>query len=200
MHYFLQVQHQLFVMQWDASDLAVLIGHDEFRSFHVPADAIVIERLVAAEVELWEFAQRGEPPPKGDAAARRAYLNARFPSASKPLRPATPEEELLVTEWRRAKSITTAAELEEQSAAFRVQSVIGDSAGLAGLVTWKPQTRTTLDEQLLVAELARTKRGQRCLQKASRSKTFRVLRAIDRKEDALGSTRVAALASGSDTD
>lgn len=142
LHYFIQVQHIMRVMAWGVMDVAVLIGHDDFKTYTVPHDQMVVDSLVQAEVELWESVQRGEPPARSDKTARAAYLKAKFPDAELPERPATPEELLAVMEWKRAKANLADAKAIEDAAAFRVKSAIGPHAGFSGLVTYKTQHRS----------------------------------------------------------
>lgn len=181
LHYFLQVQHQMYVMGWDVIDVAVLIGHDQFRQFTVPADQQVIGRLVEAEVELWGYKERGEPPPQDDHDSRRAYLRAKFPVDELPMRLATPEDEILVSRWRAAKAAFKAAKADEELAADRLERAIGKASGLSGWVSWKAQTRRDIDRGVLQDQLRSIDRLD-ILATATRSTTFRVLRSM-RKED-----------------
>jgi predicted phage-related endonuclease len=157
LHYFLQVQHQMMVMGWDVIDVAVLLGHDSFRSYTVPADPAWRTLILDAEVELWEQAQRGEMPAKSDPEARRAFLRAMYPKETEPSRPATPEEMVVVRTWREIKRQAAEWEAAEKEAGDAVRLLIGNAAGLDGLVSLKWQTR------------------KETIQRAS---TFRVLRAI----------------------
>jgi predicted phage-related endonuclease len=141
LHYFLQVQHQIAVMGWDHEDVAVLIGHDDFRVYTVPADPEVIANLEAAEAEFRTYLVSGVPPPEGDAAARREYLRARWPSEAAGMRPATPEEVLLVEQWRQAKALAEGLKVTSERLQLELATVIGDASGLAGLVTYRAQTR-----------------------------------------------------------
>lgn len=181
LHYYLQVQHQMAVMGWASIDVAVLIAHDDFKRYIVPADKNVIERLIAAELELWDFAQRGVPPPLDDAASRKAYLRARFPKDVEPMRPATEQEQLQVMRWRKAVDTLKEAELHEALEADRVKAMIGHSSGLSGLASYKLQTRTTIDTDRLRERLREIERLD-ILRDVTRSSEFRVLRSIGRKE------------------
>lgn len=175
MYYYVQVQHQLYVTGWEWSDLVVLIGHDEVRHYTIPADPTVIDALVQAEVELWEFVKSGTPPPDEDVRSRRAYLRARFPDASEPERPPTPEEMALVARWREAKEAEAAAEFEKDRLAADIIEAIADASGLSGQVSYKGATRTTIDPVKVRYELR--KRGLDDLVEAvSKKTTTRALR------------------------
>jgi predicted phage-related endonuclease len=157
LHYFIQVQHQMMVLGWEVIDVAVLLGHDAFRTYTVPADPAWRALILDAEVELWEQAQRGEMPAKSDPGARKAFLQARYPRETEPSRPATPEEVEVVKTWREIKRQASAWEAAEKEAGDAVRLIVGPAAGLDGLVSLRWQSR------------------KETVQRAS---TFRVLRAI----------------------
>lgn len=131
--YLLQVQHYLYVTGWPRITVAVLIGHDDFRTYDVPPIPALIEPMVAEEVRFWmEHVVTGDPPPVDGSDGAKAYLRARFPRATGVLRAATPEESLLVEEVRIARQATKDAETAEETAKARLRAAIGSDIGLAG--------------------------------------------------------------------
>lgn len=175
LHYFIQVQHNLHVTGWDSQDVAVLVKHDDFLVYTVPRDDQVIGRLVEAEVELWDQAQKGIVPAKSDPESRKAYLRAKFPRETRMERSATPEEQEAVEAWREAKREAAAAEKEADRLADIVKGLIGDNAGFTGLATWKAQTRQSLDSEVIRREL-RALGLHDVLEQATKVSEFRVLR------------------------
>lgn len=182
LHYFLQVQHQLMVTGWKVMDVAVLIGHDEFRRYSVPRDKTIITGLLATELELLDYVDRGEPPPKSDAAARKAYLRAKFPTVEGPMRPATPEEERIVRDWRDAHFALGDAKIKDEMTADRVRRLIGPAEGLIGLVTWKTQVHHSIDTEALRRELKAIDRLD-ILASVTRATPTRVLRKIGGEDE-----------------
>ena len=145
--YFAQVQHQLAVTGWDWSDLAVLIGHDDIRRYTVPADADFIGRLIVAEIEFWGYVERREAPPDDDPEAREALLRALYPTDSEPARPPTPEELVVLAEWREARRALRAAEVADKMATVAVRELVGPAAGLIGEVSYRASTTKRIDPE-----------------------------------------------------
>lgn len=129
--YFLQVQHQLFCTGWDHSWVAVLIGHDTFRTYDVQRAPTIIEGLVAAEVELWEQnVLTGVPPAMDDSDAARDWLRSRFPRDTEPLRVATPEEAMLIDEAYAANALAAEADKRAKALKHQLELAIGNARGL----------------------------------------------------------------------
>jgi putative phage-type endonuclease len=131
LHYFLQVQQQMYVTGWEQSDLAVLIGHDAFRVYDVPRDQPTIDGLVAAEVEFWEdFVLPRIPPPMDGSDAAAQYLRSRFPRDVEPLRIATPEEAVLMEQYDIARGLAKAAQAVVDGYGNELRGRIGDAKGV----------------------------------------------------------------------
>lgn len=180
--YFAQVQHQNAVMGWDWSDVAVLIGHDDIRTYRVPADADFIGRLILAEVEFWGYVERNEPPPDDDPEGRAALLKALYPEDTEPPRPATPEELMTLAEWRQSKTAEKQAKAAAEMAALAVREMVGAASGLIGEVTYKAQRSRRIDPTAVrneVYALALTVPGfdpEDFLARVTKTTTSRVLR------------------------
>ena len=63
--YMVQVQHQIAVYgKSDYADLAVLIGGNDFRIYHVERDDKFIDHMIDIEADFWgRYVERREPPP-----------------------------------------------------------------------------------------------------------------------------------------
>ena len=53
-HYLLQCQHYMAVGGYDSFDLAVLIGGNDHRIYHIPRDEKLIANLITIEGDFWE--------------------------------------------------------------------------------------------------------------------------------------------------
>ena len=75
--YLLQCAHYLGVTGWDVWDLAVLIGGNTFRTYHIPRDEDLIHDLFVLEDDFWQnnVVPRIPPPIDGSEASRR-FLEA----------------------------------------------------------------------------------------------------------------------------
>lgn len=62
LNYLLQVQHYMVVANAKVSDVAVLIGGQDFRIYEVPADIELQIMIAEAEEDFWNRVQAGEQP------------------------------------------------------------------------------------------------------------------------------------------
>jgi len=146
LHYFIQTQHIMACMEWPTIDVAVLIGHKDFRRYEVPANPTVIDQLIRTEVAFWtDHVETGVAPEQDDIESRKAYLRKRFPAPIADMRAATPEDLQALEEWRLAKAELKSAEQRAEQAANRIKSRIGDNAGIIGEATWTTTRRKGLD-------------------------------------------------------
>ena len=60
--YLLQVQHYLSVTGYEGADIAVLIGGQELRIYHIERDDELIAMIDAAVVEFWEYVKTDTQP------------------------------------------------------------------------------------------------------------------------------------------
>lgn len=60
--YFIQVQHYLMFPNWDAADLAALIGGNDFRIFPIAPDDELQDMILDAEIKFWNTISRGDLP------------------------------------------------------------------------------------------------------------------------------------------
>lgn len=138
--YLLQVQHYLYVTGWPVITLAVLIGHDDFRTYDVRPIPALVEPAEAEARRFWqENVVDGAVPDLDHSEGTKAYLRAKFPRSSGILRAATPEDTLVIEQYRQAGKDAKAAEQEQERLKSVLKAIIGDDLGLAGpgvTVTW----------------------------------------------------------------
>ncbi|BAO89056.1 YqaJ viral recombinase family protein [Caballeronia cordobensis] len=61
--HYLQCQHYMEVLAFDAWDLIACIGGNELRRYHIERDEELIEQIVEREQSFWACVVREEPPP-----------------------------------------------------------------------------------------------------------------------------------------
>lgn len=78
-----QIQHYLTVTEYDAWDLAVLIGNRDYRQYRVEPISEIIDQLVDAEQEFWDRVEAGVPPePEWQSAATTRLIKALYPGTN----------------------------------------------------------------------------------------------------------------------
>jgi putative phage-type endonuclease len=97
--YYVQKQHEMIVMSavtgqpWVVADLAVLIGGNRWRLYHIPADAEVQELIVAGETEFMKLVTaKTAPAPDFNARSTRALIQKLFPGTDGTALEATPSQ------------------------------------------------------------------------------------------------------------
>lgn len=148
-----QVQHNIGATGKRRALVLVLIGLHEERLYEIPRDDDYIADLAEVQGEAWRtvVACRERlaadpdaslddllPPPEGPGAS--AYLRSRYPASTDVVRSATAEDELLVAALADARRARIAAEKAEAALEVKVQTIIGEAAGLStrlGTITWK---------------------------------------------------------------
>lgn len=136
--YFVQLQHEMFICRslglclTDYGHLAApLNGNLEIIT--VAGDERVQERL-AEEVEAWwvRHIERREPPPLDGSESAKQWLRRRFPKSDKPVRVATPAEDILALTLQAAEVEWEAADKAYEKARQPVEEAIGDCEGIEG--------------------------------------------------------------------
>lgn len=80
-HYFMQATQYLGVTGADVCDLAVLVGGNEFRLYHIERDDKLINMLFDAEDGFWKCVQEGIPPHVDGSASTGDALKRMYPFA-----------------------------------------------------------------------------------------------------------------------
>lgn len=80
--YYLQVQHNIKVMEAEFAYLVVLIGGNKYKHYFIPRDEETINSLVALEHDFWHnYVCTGIPPEMSGAAAEKEMLNGQYPQS-----------------------------------------------------------------------------------------------------------------------
>jgi putative phage-type endonuclease len=132
-----QVQHQLWVAEYDVADVAVLTGGSEPRIYTIERDDSFIDDLVYLEREFWGWVQTQTRPPVDGSENARRVLSKLHPRNDGTLVPLTPDLDSLTRQWLAAKEAVREAEGNEASLANTLRALIGDADGIEGRVTWK---------------------------------------------------------------
>jgi putative phage-type endonuclease len=157
--YYLQVQHQLFVLDAPAADLAVLLPGDdpflpELRVYRIERDLEVEAALVERLRGWWQQHIVGkEPPPFDGSFAATRYLTRRQRMGS---RRAVAAEAQLAAEYEAARRMEDDWSRRRKQLSQQIVAAAGDVAQLdlpVGRITIvRNEGRSTLDERALLAD------------------------------------------------
>lgn len=153
LHYLVQVVHQLAVTGFAWADVAVLIGGQDFRIYHVDRDEDLIAKVVERERAFWRCVETRSPPPPVTAEDVALMYPQDDGEAMKA------DEHLLdvVEQLRLAKETISSAEAEKDRLERELKIWLGKHSMLVGqdgkeLLTWKTQTSRRLDQKRLMDE------------------------------------------------
>jgi putative phage-type endonuclease len=138
--YRLQVAHYMAVFGFDAWDLAVLIGGQDFRIYRITRDRELESMLIEAEREFWERHVVTGVQPAADASPNaEAWVSRLYPRNTLPPVEATDERVRAATEYDRARAEADAADERKTAASARLRSLIGESEGFR----WGAKSKAT---------------------------------------------------------
>jgi putative phage-type endonuclease len=137
-----QAQWQMFVLGWDVVDVVAMTGGVP-RIEEVGRDEAMIDNLLYFAREFYGYLERGELPPVDGSDSTRQTLRARFPRDDGPILPATAELAEMVTGLAEARAQKKAAENAEGTYANALLAVLGEAAGIEGLVAFKKNRDST---------------------------------------------------------
>jgi len=173
-HYMTQVQHQLMVTGEAFAFIAVLFGGNSFHYFKIDRDEELIESLKIVLADFWHKVQTLTPPePSSTEEARQMWR--------KPLGEVViggeEEKEIIKSLLSVKENIESLKERQDELelALQKKLENLGDTLTVGGIpvVSWKMQSRTTLDTKALEASYPDIA-GQ--FKRTSESRTFRVLK------------------------
>lgn len=159
-NYFWQCQHYMAVTGAKEWYLAVMVFSTAFHIFRIARDENAIAQLVEAEREFWhEHVLTGVPPyPIGsdadDLAIDEMYSTARYDGAAN-IDDMRQQLDLLALYEKEAKTTKEKIEAIKQQLKMRMGICTNATCGKWS-VTWKDQTKTTIDSKRLRAELPET--------------------------------------------
>jgi predicted phage-related endonuclease len=129
-----QVQWAMYVTEAEVTDVAALVGR-EFRVIEIGRDDRYIEDLLYLARWFWSFVESGEPPPVDGDAATTATLRRLHPRDDGVWLPPTPDLVALVEQLRDAKATARDAKNHEDTIANALRAILGERAGIEGLVS-----------------------------------------------------------------
>lgn len=159
-NYYWQCQHYMAVTGAEEWYLAVMVFSTAFHVFKIPRDEKAIEQLIEAERSFWlENVQAGVAPyPSGidaeDQVIDSIYSTARYDSAAN-IDGMRSQLDLLALYEKDAESLTEKIKAIKQQLKLRMGACTKASCG-RWAITWKDETRTTIDSKRLRAELPET--------------------------------------------
>ncbi len=173
--YQVQCLHYMLVTGAERCYIAVLIGNERFTWYVIERDEEAIAALLEAEVDFWRnYVEAGICPPPDGSNAYDDYLKKRYPHDDgghvNLYEYEVKDLEFLEVLKESKKEIDNNIRRIEQN----IKAAMGDASTAFGgsfKVTWKTQTRTTLDSKRLKKELPGV---YDTFAKTSESRVFRV--------------------------
>lgn len=174
--YQVQCLHYMLVTGAERCYIAVLIGNERFAWYTIERDEEAIAALLEAEVDFWRnYVEAGICPPPDGSNAYDDYLKKRYPHDDGEEMQLMNEGESALSDYLRLQDM--AKDIEEQMRLYRqiIENEMGETQVATSRqghkVTWKTQTRTTLDSKRLKKELPGV---YDTFAKTSESRVFRV--------------------------
>jgi len=155
-HYLLQVQWYLTLTKRQAADIAVLLGGQEFRLYHLAHNQALEDRLLEIGEKFWkENVLAGNPPEIGGGESAKRWLQQTFPKDTRPellTAPPVLDEVASLLDHE----ISEIDRLEAQAEVHRniIKQHIADAAGVEGFkwrATWKASKDTAVTDWAKVA-------------------------------------------------
>lgn len=173
-YYESQIQHYMAVTGMQHAYCAALFHGDQYQMFEVPRDDVYINRLIEAEAEFWSSVrEHRQPEIDGSQSTYDHIRKAHEVEQGKSVELGADIAEMLT--WRAsAKEMVSQYEAEVREAEARIMDALqGAEVGLIDgkpAVTWKAQTRSSLDGKAL------KEAHPDLTEQFSKTNTFRVLR------------------------
>ena len=155
-HYWLQVQHYLACCGLDFAYLTVLIGGQEQRDYRIERDELAIADLIAKEGDMWAHVEAKIAPDVDGSESTKDTLGEMWIPEEGSVTD-LPDEAIdlivgLAALAEKRKEIEAEETLgQNELKALLAEHEIGRVNGEV-VVTWKPQTRKTIDSKRLKAE------------------------------------------------
>lgn len=152
--YYLQIQHYITVMGWEACWIAVLIGGQRFVFKKVERNGALMSQIVEKEREFWEEHILKDIPPAIGMADNAAEIWPEDTDAE--MVPADEIAEQLAIELEVARQEKSEAESRENALILKLQEIIGDRQGIEGIATWKKSKDSVkVDLERVMSDMAR---------------------------------------------
>jgi len=151
--YEIQVQHYLAVTGLKFAYVAVLIGGNTFKHYHIPRNNRVIDLLIQLETRFWELVQTNTRPAIDGSKASGELLKRLYPEGRPHTYLELPPEALdLIEEFELAKADEAEAIERKEGAANKIKELMGEheNAAVGGrMVQWKTVESERLDTKKL---------------------------------------------------
>lgn len=130
-HYLIQCTWEMGVAELPRADLAVLLGGNELRIYHLVFDPDLFRTLVDLNDQFWEqhIVPRIPPAIDGSSSARE-YLKRRFPRVTGPMLEAPHEAHIIAEALRVARAQLKEAEELKAKAENELKALIGEAQGV----------------------------------------------------------------------
>ena len=173
-YYVSQIQHYMAVTGLQHAYCAALFGGEDFQVFEVPRDDRYIDAMIELEAAFWEKVTDHLSPEIDGSEATHKAVRATY-EAEKGKAVELGPEIVGWIEWRsNAKEMVAQYEAEVREAEARIMSALQDAEigtiNGKSAVTWKAQTRSSLDSKAL------KEAHPDIAEKFTKSNTFRVLK------------------------
>lgn len=151
--YLIQLQHYLAVTGYSYGYLAVLIGGNKYKHYHVLRDDELIQHLIEIETRFWHDHVLAGVPPAWDGTQASTDLLSRLYPQGRPEETALPAEAAdLIAQYEAAVEAEKEWAQRKSEASNRLKSLLGEhELGTIGerRVTWKTITTNRLDTNAL---------------------------------------------------
>lgn len=160
-HVACQVVQQMAVCDVDAADVAVLLGGNDLRVYHLTRDRALETQLIEHLAGWWaRHVVARVPPEPVDGAAAQRFVGRLFPqSVQDTIRTASAEEQERIRQLLDVRERIAALTNEEALMQAALKAAIGDGGGLGGptgTVTWKSAKSGGPDWKAIATELGAT--------------------------------------------
>lgn len=149
-YYITQVQWYLGLLdpdEFEAADIAVLIGGNDFRTYRIERNDSLIDVLKERAEDFWAKYVKTGTPPETDGSAEDLRARLTFhPEDDGRILEATPEIEALAAELSKERAGLKSAEERVEALELRLKNIIGDASGINGN-GWKCSWKKTKDGQ-----------------------------------------------------
>jgi len=141
LHYIVQCQHYMSVFDYDVTDLAVLIGGQDYRIYTLQRDNELIDNLINAEQVFWARVKNLDPPPPSN----NDDLKLIYGQDSGGAIESTAEIEATLASLKSLKANIKTMDTEKTELEFLLKKYMEDNTtllqagSLKALATWKTQ-------------------------------------------------------------
>jgi predicted phage-related endonuclease len=131
-----QVQHEMYVMEWDVEDVPVFL-YGTPKVIEVPRSDEYIDNLLYFEREAWAHVENGTLPEPDSSEGTRRAIAAMHPRDDGTMLPRSAEFEELARQLQAVKADIKEAEGLEGSISNAVRMMLGDASGVEGCFTYR---------------------------------------------------------------